>query len=226
MNKSTKNKLLHFYTDGGNIPEDFSESRSKKTAKFRRVIRVCFYAHCAAAVICIALAAILRAGWGIAAVAVCEVILTTLAFLAVGDMTLMKTLLYCGDLAFAAAMFVTGVISGNGAPFFAVGAVSVVVAVIAVVAYFSAQYKAFLDGFSPLAIRREHYTLLPNFSYDVPVEPPADKSKEKALPPKSEFQLLADKLKEVFNEPKNAKAPEERQPSRSSNTQSHTEVTQ
>ena len=209
MNKTIKNKLLHFYTDGS-IYEDFAESRAKKTAKFRRIIRACFYAHCAAAVICIVAAAVMHAGLGTVAVAVCEVILATMAFLAVGDMTLMKTLLYCGDIVFAAAMFVTGAMSENKTPFYIAGAVSVVVALIALAAFFAALCKMFLEGFSPLAIRREHYTLLPNFSYDVPDDIPdmpdtfekGDDSKIVLPPPRSEFQELADKVKEIFHAPK------------------------
>ena len=218
MNKTIKNKLLHFYTSG-NIYEDFAESRTKKTAKLRRVIRACFYAHCAAAIICIALAAVLRAGLGIIAVTVCEIVLATLAFLAVGDMMLMKTLLYCGDILFAAAMFVTGALGSVRTPFFAVGAVSLAAALIALAAFFAASCKLFLEGFSPLSLRREHYTKLPNFKdaepekvsekTDIPEKTDAPEKivvpDEKPVivpPPRSEFQELADKLKEVFRQPK------------------------
>lgn len=236
MNKTIKNKLLHFYTDGS-IYEDFAESRANKTAKLRRIIRVCFYAHCAAAVICIALAAVLHAGLiGIVAVAVCEVILATLAFLAVGDMTLMKTLLYCGDIVFAAAMFVTGTLSETKAPYYITGAVSVAAALVALTAFFAALCKIFLEGFSPLAIRREHYTLLPNFSSepidDIPDMPEADEEPTIVLPPpRSEFQVLADKLKEVFHAPKteksSVKTAAEASPKQDTpNTQSKTEVTE
>lgn len=208
MNKTIKNKLLHFYTDGS-IYEDFVESRAKKTAGLRNVIRVSFYAHCAAAVICIVLASVLRAGLGIVAIAVCEVALAALSFLSVGDMTLMKTLLYCSDILFAASMFIAGALNEVKTPFFVTGAVSVVTALIALIAFFAAECKMFLEGFSPLAIRREHYTLLPNFSSDVPIddipdllddleENKAAAEPEKVLPPRSEFELLADKLKEIF----------------------------
>lgn len=206
MNKTIEKKLLHFYTDGS-IYEDFSESRAKKTAKLRRIIRACFYAHCAAAIICIVLAAVLRAGMGTVAVAVCEVVLASLAFLSVGDMTLMKTLLCCGDIVFAAAMFVTGIVNGNKAPFFIAGAVSAVTVLIALGAFFAALCKVFLEEFSPLSLRREHYTLLPNFSSDEPDDIP-DMPDEPAIvlpPPRSEYQKLADKLKEILCAPKEEK---------------------
>lgn len=204
MNRTLERRLLHFHTNG-NIFEDFAAARTRKTVKLRRVIRACFYAHCAAAALCIALAAFLHAGMGIIAVAVCEVLLTGTAFLAVGDMTLMKTLLYCGDIVFAAAMFVTGAMSGNKTPFFAVGAVSVVMAGMALAAFFAANGKAFLENFSPLSLRREHYTLLPNFSDDPLYDDIPDMPDDMPLivPPKrSEFQDLADKLREILCSPK------------------------
>lgn len=205
MNKTIEKKLLHFFT-GGNIFEDFAASRTKKVAKLRRVIRACFYVHFAAAVICIALAVIFRAGAGIIAVSVCEVVLIGLAFLAVGDMTLMKTLLCCADTAFAAAMFVTGALVSNKTPFFAVAGVSVVTTIVAFCAYFAASFKEFLEGYSPLAVRREHYTLLPQLASDSsPDGIFTTGSKEPAVklpPPKTEFQMLADKLKDILCTPK------------------------
>lgn len=235
MNKTMKNKLLHFYTDGDSIYDDFAEARANKTAKLRRVIRVCFYVHLAAAAICIALAAVLHTGTaGIIAVAVCEVFLATLAFLAVGDMTLIKTMLYCGDILFAAAMFVTGALSDSNLSYHIIGAVSVVTALVALAAFFAALCKSFLEGFSPLAIRREHYTLLPNFSSepydDIPDMPETFEEPAITLPPpRSEFQELADKLKEVFHSPKPVKTSTEAAPKQTAttpNTQSKTEVTE
>lgn len=217
MNKNTKNKLLHFYTTGS-IYDDFAKSRAQKTAKLRRIIRICFYVHCTAAILCIALAAALHAGLGIIAIAFSEAVLAALAFLAVGDMTLMKTMLYCGDILFAASMFIAGALNETKAPFFVTGAVSVVTALVALGAFFAAMCKLFLDGFSPLAIRREHYTLLPNFSTDVPeVIPVSDveqdapdhaEEPESALPPpRSEFQLLADKVRVILHT-ENTEVPE------------------
>ena len=83
MKKNIENKLLHFYTSG-NIYEDFAAARTLKTARLRRIIRICFYAHCVVAALCIILAAALGAGLGTIPVAVCEIILAGLAFLAVG----------------------------------------------------------------------------------------------------------------------------------------------
>lgn len=204
MNKSLERKLLHFYTTGS-IYEDFAAARTAKTVRLRRVIRACFYAHCAAAVLAIALAVILHAGLGIIAVAVCEVLLAGTAFLAVGDMTLMKTLLYCGDIVFAAAMFVTGVFVGNKTPFFAVGGLSVVMAALALAAFFAANCRMFLESFPPLSLRREHYTLLMNFSGsalddDIPDMP--DDLPVIVPPKRSEFMDLADKLREILCSPK------------------------
>lgn len=226
MNKTIEKKLLHFFT-GGDIYEDFAAARKRKTSKLRRLIRACFYVHFAAAVTCITLAAVLKAGTaGIVAVSLCEVVLLGLAFLAVGDMTLIKTLLCCGDTAFAAAMFVTGALVTDKTPYFAVGTTMVIVTLCAFGAYYAAMCREFLDSFSPLAICREHYTLLPQLAdeaktknyrngteeesseelsedsssddpgeYELKPEPPK--------PPKTEIQVLADRLKEILCTPKN-----------------------
>ena len=202
MNKTIEKKLLHFFTSG-NIYEDFAAARTKKVAKLRKFIRVCFYVHFAAAVICIALAVILRAGWGIAAVSVCEIVLIGLAFQVVGDMTLMKTLLCCGDTAFAAAMSVTGILATNKTPYLMIGGISLAEALIAFGALFAASCREYLEELSPLAIRREHYTLLPQYASDDPTED-EDAHEEPAVvipPPKTEIQVLADKLKDILCAP-------------------------
>lgn len=228
MNKSLERKLLHFYTDG-NIYEDFAAARTEKTVKLRRVIRACFYAHCAAAALAITLAAVLHAGAGIIAVAVCEVLLVGMALLAVGDMTLIKTLLYCGDIVFAAAMFVTGALGGNKTPFFAVGAVSVVMALAALAAFFAANCKVFLESFSPLSLRREHYTLMPNFGDDALYDDIPDMPDDLPIivPPKrSEFMDLADKLREILCAPKKETEKRSETEKTSENDNSETEVLQ
>lgn len=210
MNKTIENKLLHFFTSGS-IYEDFAEARAKKTAKLRRVIRACFYVHCAAAALSIAIAAAMRAGAGIIAVSVCEVLLVGLAFLSAGEMTLLKTLLCCGDSVFAAAMFVTGSLGELKAPFYVVGAISVVTALLALTALFAASFKAFLEDFSPLDLRREHYTLLPNFDPNTSeLDPGSPEKPEIVLPPaKTEMQELAEQLKEILCKPKTEDTPTE-----------------
>lgn len=202
MNKFFERKLLHFFTTGS-IYEDFSAARTKKVEIMRRVIRVCFYAHCLAAVLCIVLAAALHAGAGIIAVVLCELFLAGSAFLAVGDMMLMKLILCGGDLMFTIIMFITGAHSDNGAPFYAVGAVSVATTLLAVVTLAAAVCKAYLESFSPLALRREHYTRLPNLSSNTANDDNDNKEPLIVLPPKrTEMQELSDKLKEILCKPK------------------------
>lgn len=238
MNKSIEKKLLHFFT-GGDIREDFAAARKRKTAKLRRLIRACFYVHLAAAVICIALAVVLKAGTaGIIAISVCEVVLLLLAFLAVGDATLIKTLLCCGDTAFSAAMFVTGALisnNENSTPYFAVGAVMIIVTLCAFGAYYAAMCKEFLDNFSPQALNKEHYTYLPQLSKEVKAEEPeeedaeafeevaedslsntpeehelpkTEKKPEPPAPPKTEIQILAERLREILCTPKSDNTPD------------------
>lgn len=245
MNKTIEKKLLHFFT-GGNIHEDFAAARTKKTAKLRQFIRACFYVHFAAAALCITLAAVLGAGTaGIVSVSICEVVLIGLAFLAVGDMTLIKTLLCCGDTAFAAVMFVAGALGANKAPFFAIGAVTAVMTLYAFGAYYAAMCREFLENFSPLSLRREHYTLLVNLSDSADsakltkptklADGSSDDTSPDSLPeqadehspdsssdtpknygrpaevitvPKTEIQVLADKLRDILCAPKNDKVAE------------------
>ncbi|MDE6727610.1 MAG: hypothetical protein K2J80_06685 [Oscillospiraceae bacterium] len=208
MNKTIEKKLLHFFT-GGDIFADFSEARARKVAVLRRVVRICFYVHCAAAVLCIVLAAMLGAGLGTIVVAGCELIITGLAFLSVGDMLLMKVLLCGGDIALAAAMFVTGALSANTMPFTVVGGISAGAVLCAVAALIAALLREYLENYSPLALRREHYTLLRNLSYD-PIDDTPDLPEEPIIvlpPPKTEIQELADKLKEILCSPKTGEAP-------------------
>lgn len=224
MKKSIERKLLHFYTCGS-IYEDFSAARLKRTAKLRRIIRVCFYLHLAGAITAIAAAVFLNAGLGIIGIAAGEVVLVGLAFMSVGDLTIVKTLLYCGDIVFAAVMIAAGVFLPNKSPFFVTGGISILMAVMALGAFFAAAYKSFLEGFSPLQLKRENYTLIPNFGnveYDDLFEP----SEETVIivpPERSEFQELSYKLREILC-PKKEKSEESK--IIEENTAQTTEVTQ
>ncbi len=61
MKYRIKKKLIHFYTSG-NVAEDFVASRRKKVSVMRKIIRACFYLHCAAALLCIGLSILLGSG--------------------------------------------------------------------------------------------------------------------------------------------------------------------
>lgn len=202
MNKFIENKLLHFFTTG-DIYEDFAAARQRKNALLRRVIHLCFYAHCAAALVCIILAAALGAGAGVIAVAVCEVLLAGLAFLAVGDMMLMKILLFGADAVFTAAMFVTGAFVERKNAFITVGVITIFMALFAAAAFLAAAAKAYLESFSPLSIRREHYTLLPNLGGDIPDDFSEEETEPKIVlpPPRTEVQILSDRLREILCKP-------------------------
>lgn len=202
MNKFIEKKLLHFFTTG-NIYEDFAAARQKKNALLRRVIRMCFYVHCAAAIVCIILAAVLGAGAGIIAVALCEVLLAGLAFLAVGDMMLMKILLCGADAAFTVAMFVTGALVEHKNAFITVGVITIFITLFAAAAFLAAVAKAYLESFSPLSIRREHYTLLPNLGGDLPADTSEEEAEPKIVlpPPRTEVQILSDRLREILCKP-------------------------
>lgn len=202
MNKSIEKKLLHFFTTG-NIYEDFAAARQRKNALLRRVIRMCFYAHCAAAVICIILAAVLGVGTGVIAIAACELLLAGLAFLAVGDMRLMKILLCGADAAFTAAMFVAGAFVERKNAFIAAGVITIFMTLFAAAAFLAAAAKAYLERFSPLSVRREHYTLLPSLSGDIPAGASEAETEPRIVlpPPRTEVQILSDRLREILCKP-------------------------
>lgn len=208
MNKTIENKLLHFCTDGS-IYEDFARSRTQKVSRLRRVVRLCFYAHCAAAILAIILAAILRAGLGIIPVIISELFICALAFFSVGEMRISKLLLIALDGFFAVVMFSAGWLEDKGA-FTAVGVVSVLSTLAAFASYAAWTFRVFLEGYSPFMLKREHYMLIPSLG-DTPdsenrEEKPAEP--EPVLPPpKSEVRILAETLKEILN-PKPIPEPE------------------
>lgn len=156
LNKIRK-KLIHFYTDG-NINADFAASKRRKTAELRKIIRACFYLHCAVAVVCIVIAAVN----GIAAitipVSVCVLISAGLAFLAAGGDVIRRTALYSADMIFAAAAFVAGTVAN--APFlFAVGGIMLAAGLAALAGFFAGAAKDYLENYPLKLIRREDYTL-------------------------------------------------------------------
>ncbi len=205
MNNTIERKLLHFYT-AGNIEEDFNAARTRKISKFRRFIRLCFYIHLAVAAVCIVLAAALRTGAAvIASTAVCEIILVGTAFLSVGDMVAFKVLLFCGDGAFAAAMFITRALGNNEPALLAIAVLSVVTALTALAAFFAAYFRAYLESFPLGKLKREHFSKLPSFTPaadtmapDIPELPDLPEEPIAVPPPKSEFKELSDKLKGIL----------------------------
>lgn len=199
MKYRIKKKLIHFYTSG-NIAEDFVASRRKKVSVLRKIIRVCFYLHCAAALLCIGLSILLGSGFEVVAITLCAVIAAWIALFAVGDVGMIKLLLIAADLVFAAAGFTVGALTER-AVFFCCGAVMIIVMISAGLSYFAARCKEFLESCSPRSIRRDDYTLLPNFAPESEdILPSLDNEEIPPLPPlTSEMRELARQLSDILN---------------------------
>lgn len=208
MKYKIKKKLIHFYTSG-NIAEDFVASRRKKVSALRKVIRVCFYLHCAAALLCIGLSVLLGSAPVVVAITLCTVIAAWLALFAVGGSALTKLLLVAADIVLAAAGFTAGGLTAYKAAFFGCAAVMVIAGFSALLSYFAARCKDYLESYSPRLIRRDDYTLLPNFA---PESEDITLSADDELPPlqplTSEMRALAIQLKEILTAPPE-KEPEE-----------------
>lgn len=199
MKYKIKKKLIHFYTTG-NVAEDFVSSRRKKVSAFRRIIRACFYLHCAAALLCIGLSVLFGTGLEVVAITVFTVMAAWLALFAVGDSRVMKLALIAADAVLAAAGFVIGSLAEHKAAFFGGGAVMTIAALAAVVSYFMARCKEYLEGCSPRLIRRDDYTLLGNFAPETDEIILSRAGDElPPLPPlTSEMRELAKQLKDIL----------------------------
>lgn len=209
MKYKIKKKLIHFYTSG-NIAEDFVASRRKKVSALRKIIRICFYLHCAAALLCIGLSILLGSSLEVVGITVCTVAAAWVALFAVSGIGTVKLLLIAVDIVLAAAGFVTGAFTLR-AVYFCCGAIMIIAGVSAIFSYFAARCKDFLEGYSPRLIRRDDYTLMPNFSSETEDILPALYIDEEVppLPPlTSEMRELAMQLNEVLNAP-SEKEPED-----------------
>lgn len=205
-----KKKLLHFYTSG-NVAEDFIAARRKKTAKFRRVIRFCFYLHCITALVCIALSIILCAGFDIVKVSVCALASVVFAFFAVGDLEHVKTISYVIDFAFAAGAFVMAALGEHKTLYLTCGILMSVLGLSMIVSGIAGVCKRYLDSVSPYMIRPEDYTRLsdeiddiPDMPdlydlYDIPDMPETIEEEIPPMPPvNSKMHELADQVCEII----------------------------
>lgn len=200
MNYRLQKKLLHFESSGSVI-EDFVASRKKKTAVFRRIVRVSFYVHCSAALLNILLAVLFKAGFASIPVIVCALGAAWLSFLSAANVRIMKTLLLIADVVFAAGGFVAGALLTPRAMYYICGASMCVCALAAAAAFMASVFREFLEGYSPLAIRREDYTLLKKSASALREIPKAEEEEEQPqpLPPlTSEMRELANQLKSIL----------------------------
>ena len=200
MKYRIKKKLIHFYTSG-NIAEDFVASRRKKVSAMRKIIRVCFYLHCAAALLCIGLSILLGSGLEVVLITLFTVGAAWLALFAVGDTRTLKAVLIAADLALAAAGIAIGVlVAEHKAAFISCGAIMLLAGVAAAISFFSSICKDYLEGYSPRLIRRDDYTLLHSFAPETNEQ--IILSRDEDLPPlpplTSEMRELAKQLKDIL----------------------------
>ncbi|MBD5383619.1 MAG: hypothetical protein HDR72_01295 [Ruminococcaceae bacterium] len=209
MKYRIKKKLIHFYTSG-NVAEDFVASRRKKVSAMRKIIRACFYLHCAAALLCIGLSILLGSGLEVVLITLFTVGAAWLALFAVGDTRTMKAVLIAADLALAAAGITVGVFVEHKAAFISSGAIMLVSGIAAAISFFTSVCKDYLEDYSPRLIRRDDYTLLHSFAPETSEQ--IIPSRDEELPPlpplTSEMRELAKQLKDILCTPPE-KEPEE-----------------
>ncbi|MBD5129404.1 MAG: hypothetical protein HDT43_05720 [Ruminococcaceae bacterium] len=199
MKYRIKKKLIHFYTSG-NIAEDFVASRRKKVSAMRKIIRACFYLHCAAALLCIGLSILLGSGLEVVIITLLTVAAAWLALFAVGDSRTIKAVLIAADLALAAAGIAVGVLFEHKAAFICCGAIMLLAGIAAAVSFFTSICKDYLESVSPRLIRRDDYTLLHSFAPETGEQIILSRNEElPPLPPlTSEMRELAKQLKDIL----------------------------
>lgn len=199
VNKIKKN-LIHFCTSG-NVTEDFVASRRVKVHKLRKMIRACFYVHCAAAILCFLISFAFGSGSTTIVITASALITAWLSFFAAGKNMPLKIVLFILDFVFSAALITGGFFSEPSVVFFLCGGIAAIEGLIGVASYIAALCKRFLDEFQPRNIRRTDYTLYSDLHFELIPDLPDDKKSEDlpSLPPlTSEMRLLANKLKDII----------------------------
>ncbi len=201
-----KKRLLHFTTNG-NIAEDFIKSRHGKVRELRRKIRVCFYIHCAAVVLCVGAAVLFGSLPEIIQTAVCTVVSTVFALFAVSDRKHTGLIACVVDAAITAGAVLLAVFTKNKVVYVVSGSLMFAALISLIVLAAFSSCKRFLLEYSPLSIRRDDYTLLNEVGYKLQTDPnhiaPQREIAETVdfppLPPlTSEMRELADKVRDIL----------------------------
>ena len=202
-------KLLDFYTSGDSA-ESFFAGRRVKTAKFRRVIRACFYLHCIAAIACIALSALFSAGFDIVKISVCALTAVIFAFFAVGDLDHVKTISCVIDFAFAAGAFITGALGAHRTLYLICGGIMCLLGFSMIVSAVAAACKRFLENAAPYrtSIPSEEYDDIPDLPEEYRLNLLTAQEEEPQelipppptppLPPSSKMRELAGQVYEII----------------------------
>lgn len=207
MLEKIEKKLLDFKT-AGSTAEDFFAARRARTAKFRKVIRACFYLHCIAALACIVLSIAFSAGFDIVKISVCALTSVIFAFFAVGDLEHVKAISCVIDFAFAAGAFVTAALGTHSTLYIICGIIMCVLGLLMMLSAAAAACKRFLDNASPFMIRRENSTQPADEYDDIPDLPEeyrinllmAQAQEQQPIPPPSPPPPPISKMRELADQ--------------------------
>lgn len=185
--------MLHFDTDGVSIVSDFVAARQAKAGILRRIVHICFYIQCAAALLCVIIG--FAAGGAVTGVllAVGALASAAAAFMAVPGDNAIATVSYILDLVYAVICFILGGI------FTPCGIIMLISALAALCGYAAGYFRGFLLTYPASRIRRENYTLTgePPVA-PLPEQPPQE---EKPLPQRPELLLIAEQVARIMNTP-------------------------
>lgn len=165
MTYKLKKKLLHFETNGSSIAEDFIAARRGKVRALRKRLRICFYVHSAAVLLCIAAAVVLGTVSDIVKISVCVAASLAFAVFAAGDHTYAKRLACVIDAVIAAASILLAVFDKNKLLYILCAVFTFMGLISLILMTFYGSCKRFLEDYSPLSIRRDDYTLLNEVGY-------------------------------------------------------------
>ena len=203
MTYKTKKKLIHFYSTGA-VAEDFAASKKRKLAKFRKIIRACFYVQLSVCVICAAVGFI--SGFsGAVPVAICAGILMIAAFFAVGGTTAVKTLSCILNFLVTAAGIIACILTREPA-YGVCGGIMLLGFAAACVSLWCWYCKQFLAGNSARLIKREDYTLLRAIADEQPSDAPlienftGDEEPPELPQLTSEMRELANRLSDILRD--------------------------
>lgn len=208
MFEKTKKKLIHFNTSG-NIAEDFTASKKKKSERLRAWIRLCFFCHIFGGTACAAVGYVLSRE-NFFTLLVCVVIEAVIAFFAAGGEMTTKAALVGIDLILAAAGTIKAVSGSENERvlFFIFGGAAIVGAVLAVAEMIAAHLRDYLRDFPAEKLKQEDITPVeirsadqPSFELKMNIINSIERKKmpPTVIPEVGEMRRLAAELNSILN---------------------------
>ncbi len=192
MFTKTKKRLIYFETDG-NVQQDFSASRQKKSDTLRKIINFCFYAQSVAAISCAVVGVTLSEElFGRVFAAVAAVCVIAVAFFALGGHNIEKTASYILNFIYAITSFFAG-----GMALITCGILLTLAGVAGVFSFFAGYFRDYLLSYPAQLLRagRDYKLTKQLFTAPPPKknEPEPPKKQEK-----SELMEVAEQLMEIL----------------------------